>query len=393
MLKLVPISLFFLLCSSCSDLPQVELDNFFQSPDFINIYIPVIKENFPQNSVLDKYSQNIVRGFFDKEKLYRCNLDRQLSQGNDRFYAFLKKHGYMTLHEYPRPYERRHVPGVIFAKYVEAFHKYSAEFEASLINNGRGLYRLIGRREFDKITYRKKYKKNISGVETTVISIIFQYSIKPTFPQIAKSKKVFEGKLNFLYDPNDGRWKLASKSLNDNGSSEIITLLPKESLKKYFSDKKNELQREIKNQRMIDVERSDRIEMTIKVLDNKEYGGFFTFIGLVSSDYAVKVEPVSGKYSKVRFFLADSVKKFPQKHKIGDIIKTGGMGGNGYWWSQSGPLLFDLQEKLHGQSEVTARSLAIKIFGEVGASAKVTIYHVDKDITPQLLVSKGNYRY
>jgi hypothetical protein len=89
----------------------------------------------------------------------------------------------------------------------------------------REIFWHVGKRVLDAVIYSKRYEAAPLGFPITFHALTFTYTISGELPEVGGVTRQFEGKAKAWIDPDDGKWKLDSLTLGDEGEKEFTALM------------------------------------------------------------------------------------------------------------------------------------------------------------------------
>ncbi len=327
---------------------------YFNSPSFKDITVRMLTQNQSCAAPGGSFSPYVnTLGSVDNE--------------SEKFYGFLLEKGYLTFKENSVPFYRSNVRNAPFGYMFCALPNYSSDLEKHFLREDNETRCQIAERELQRITYKKSYTQE----NWSIIAFTFQYAIKPMLSGLPVSNKVFEGKVKLGKNPDDGKWVVMEQELGDRGDLEILPLLSSGKLRDYITKRYNELDS------IADIRRGEDLKKA------KEFtyivGPEATFLGIVTSDDAIRVDPLQGNFSRTELIF-----NYAHGHRpIGDLIGKRfialGYGGEIVSWNKNGWAYIDMQ-RFHdseGLRQVSRYELAVNLAGSPGAKAKVTVYCIE----------------
>lgn len=393
-------------CSTPTDL----LYSFVQSPRFKFICYDLIPENRAKESRVKAFiaSGKAVIGNNDPYHdpvLYSDSLTSALSSqigrndGEERLYTFLLQNKYLTLRPYYLKMERRNVPGKVFLLLQRDFHHYQPSLDRFLARSGGKCILQLGQRKLEKITFRNGYKMNVGGMSVKVRAYKFSYRVQPSLPGLPGPGNLYEGSVKFILNPDDGQWRLEECSLPDKGAGEFLDRLTGPKWTDLTAAYARQAQWRRQQERERQLEAAKKYSFTIGPSAVPQIGEGppkEIYLGVLTSDDAVKIEPVRGSYNFVHFDFVNPREAYDYyshtdlrggwpPYRVGQTVQFTGDGGAYQEYRTNGPVFFDLQRLTstwNGGStgpldHVLADAGSVYIFGSPDARAKVTIYCVD----------------
>ena len=229
----------------------------------------------------------------------------------------------------------------------------------------------------EKVTFSNSYDMNL-GVTVKVRVYKFFYRVQASLSGLASPENLFEGSVKFALNPDDGRWHLEESSLPDKGAEEFLGRLHNLKWTDWMAGNANKVQSRRQQEREKQLESAKKYTMTIRPA-TVPLGGVptETYIGVLTSDDAVKIESTTGSYSYVHFdYISFPSTPYGPEYRVGQSVVFAGMGGIFQDYETSAPVLLDLQGQTM-MDHVAAMPTAVYFVGSPNSSAKVTIYCVD----------------
>jgi hypothetical protein len=84
---------------------------------------------------------------------------------------------------------------------------------------------ILAARTLKSIDYTNEYEATPAGFKIKFFALTFTYTLSDIFPNLPKTTKQFRGEARAFLDLDDGKWKIDKYSLEDQDSTEYMTLL------------------------------------------------------------------------------------------------------------------------------------------------------------------------